>query len=76
MAIDVNPLLNPYQRWDRVIPINGQQFLDRTLDCYGLINEDDLCHKAFISRGWKWGGDWAKESGYVDYQHFYKETTF
>ena len=73
LAIDLNPLFNPYQKGNKIIPVNGQQFLDRTIDCHGMIREEDPCYRAFTSRGWKWGGHWAKERGYVDYQHFYFE---
>lgn len=75
LAVDINPLLNPYYNpaWRKKEKVIGGQFLDRTLDCYGLITEQDACYKAFTSRGWKWGGHWEKEKGFVDYQHFYKE---
>ena len=73
LAIDINPLLNPYHKGDVISPINGKLFLDRSLDCIGIINHNDPCYKAFVSRGWKWAGDWMEERGYVDYQHFYKE---
>lgn len=73
LAIDINPVLNPYQKGHKVVPVNGKAFLDRSLDCHGVITEDDVCYQAFISRGWKWGGHWEKSRGYVDYQHFYKE---
>lgn len=73
LAIDINPLLNPYRKGDVVVPVNGEVFLDRSIDCIGVITEEDPCYKAFISRGWLWAGHWYKERGYVDYQHFYKE---
>lgn len=73
LAIDINPLLNPYHKNSTIVPSNGEEFLERTIDCQGIIDEEDLCYKAFISRGWKWAGDWFKERGYVDFQHFYKE---
>jgi len=72
-AIDINTLLNPYQKGDVVVPAHKKDFLDRTIDCHGVITEEDLCYKAFISRGWKWGGHWYKDFGLVDYQHFEKE---
>jgi len=53
LAIDVNPLLNPYCKGEVVLPVNGGEFLDRTMDCVGLITEDDPCYQAFISKGWK-----------------------
>ncbi|PCI78026.1 hypothetical protein COB21_01660 [Candidatus Aerophobetes bacterium] len=76
LAIDINPLLNPYQRKGKVIPSNAKPFLDRSLPCKGIITTDDLCYQAFINRGWRWGGHWEierDEIGCNDYQHFYKE---
>lgn len=76
LAIDINPLLNPYHKEEVVIPEQGRPFLDRTLDCRGLIVPGDACYNAFISRGWKWGGNWKRTKDGrqpVDYQHFYKE---
>lgn len=74
IAIDINPLYNPYVRegyGDRsVLPVNGVPYADRTADFDHKIVQGDVCYNAFISRGWKWGGEW---SGYIDYQHFYKE---
>lgn len=73
LAIDINPLLNPYKKGDIVVPVSGKRFLDRSINCRGIITKDDVCYRAFISRNWKWGGDWYTKKGYVDYQHFYKE---
>lgn len=41
----------------------------------GMINPDSVCYTAFTKRGWKWGGDWQTERGYVDYHHFEKDPT-
>lgn len=73
LAIDLNPLYNPYQKGTTVVPKNGAPFLDRDLDLKVVLKPDDECVKLFKSYGWKWGGDWLTERGYVDYQHFYKE---
>lgn len=73
LAIDINTLLNPYHKKNVIVPKNGEPFLDRSLDCRGMVKKGDPCHKAFVSRGWKWGGSWKERLGYVDYQHFYKE---
>jgi hypothetical protein len=74
IAIDINPLYNPYVRsgyGERdVLPVNGSIYADRTLDFPHKIVKGDACYNAFISRGWKWGGEW---SGVLDYQHFYKK---
>lgn len=72
LAIDINPLFNPYVRTgfgDRdVLPVTATPYVDRTLDFPGKIDHDDACYKAFTSRGWLWGGDWTESK---DYQHFY-----
>lgn len=74
IAVDINPLYNPYVRTgygDRnVLPANGSAYADRTASFEYKIERGDVCYQAFISRGWKWGGDWKSP---VDYQHFYKE---
>lgn len=70
LAIDINPLLNPYKKGLNIVPTNGEVFLDRTIQCRGVINEEDICYQAFIKRGWQWGGHF---STCVDYQHFYKK---
>jgi len=69
-AIDINPKLNPYIDGDRIVPENGKQYADRSLDEPGMIDHDDLCYKLFTEHGWTWGGDW---SGDKDYQHFSKD---
>ena len=73
LAIDVNPLYNPYVQYNEnetiILPKEGTAYVDRTLDCPYYINEDDLCYQAFIKRGFTWGGFWETEP---DYQHFQK----
>lgn len=74
VAIDINPLYNPYVRTGYgerdVLPVNGYMYADRNASFDHKIEKGDICYKAFISRGWKWGGEWDSP---VDYQHFYKE---
>lgn len=74
IAIDINPLYNPYIRNGygerNVLPVNGSAYADRSLDFEHKITAGDVCYNAFISRGFKWGGEWT---GNIDYQHFYKE---
>jgi len=69
-AIDINPRLNPYIKGTTVLPQNGRQFLNRTLGVLGMICEGDLCYRAFVSRGYQWGGHWQSLK---DYQHFEKK---
>lgn len=74
LAIDINPLYNPYVRknmGDRnILPTNGAVYADRSADFPHKITKDDICYNIFTSHGWKWGGEWDSP---VDYQHFYKE---
>jgi hypothetical protein len=68
LAIDINPLLNPYITSDgTVLPPAGARYADRSLDELGMIHADDLVVRAFVSIGWEWGG---YRSSFKDYQHF------
>lgn len=74
IAVDINPLYNPYVRSGfgerNVLPVNAGAYADRTADFEHKIVPGDVCYNAFVSRGWKWGGEWDFPK---DYQHFYKE---
>jgi len=67
MAIDINPVQNPYVRGDVVLPAAGREYLDRNDVRLGMIVRDDVVYQAFISRGWTWGGNWTLPR---DYHHF------
>lgn len=67
LAIDINPLMNPWVTSHGIYPVEGRVYADRTLDQEGLIIKGDPCYQAFISRGFEWGGDWKSSK---DYQHF------
>ncbi|MBS0634595.1 MAG: M15 family metallopeptidase [Verrucomicrobia bacterium] len=71
IAIDINPLVNPYVRGDKVLPAGGRDYLDRTANYVGGITDspDNACYRAFTSRGYEWGGSWPDRQ---DYQHFSK----
>jgi hypothetical protein len=73
LAIDINPLLNPYVKGKRVSPPEGKPHADpETRDRRpqpGYVLEGELCHQSFVSRGWEWGGAWTDRK---DYQHFEK----
>ncbi|MBE2278849.1 MAG: M15 family metallopeptidase [Ignavibacteriaceae bacterium] len=66
LAIDINPLLNPYVRGSYVSP-PGSKY-DPLVP--GTIIADSDVVNIFKKYGWQWGGDWNK--GYKDYQHFTK----
>lgn len=70
LAVDINPLYNPYIVGDDIYPSTALKYVDRTLDFNGKINHDDLVYKLFKEYGWKWGRDFLYTK---DYQHFYKE---
>ena len=72
LAIDINPLINPYVKGDYVSPKEAKPYVDRSQIKLGMIDKDDLCYKLFTKYGWKWGGSWNTVK---DYQHFEKEIT-
>ncbi len=69
MAVDVNPLQNPFVRGERVRPATAKDYVDRTKNFEHKIDKDDYCKKTFSSYGFRWGGDWRNSK---DYQHFEK----
>ena len=74
MAVDINPLYNPYvrQRNGRTLvePANAQPYVDRTKDFPYKIVKGDLCYRLFKKYGFTWGGEWKNSK---DYQHFEKK---
>ncbi|MBQ7492959.1 MAG: M15 family metallopeptidase [Selenomonadaceae bacterium] len=75
MAVDINPLYNPYIKevdGKKIIaPDNGADYEDRTKNFPYKITEDDLCCRLFAAHGFLWGGrDLPEEK---DYQHFFIE---
>lgn len=70
LAIDINPVQNPYVKNGKVLPSQGKDCLDRSRVKPGMIIKGDACYKAFASRGWQWGGAWKSLK---DYQHFEKD---
>ena len=68
LAIDINPLQNPYIYGSKVYPSTATEYVDRTKDFPHKINKDDVCYKVFTSYGFTWGGIWRNK----DYQHFDK----
>ncbi|MBU3917780.1 M15 family metallopeptidase [bacterium] len=70
LAIDINPLMNPYIFKNEVFPTEGKKYGDRTKKAKGMILKGDVVQKAFVKRGWIWGGDWRTVK---DYQHFQYE---
>ncbi len=77
MAVDINPLYNPYVCWRQgglhVEPAEGLPYADNRASLqdvpYNIIGHDDLCYRLFKVHGFRWGGDWTHNK---DYQHFEK----
>ncbi len=67
LAIDVNPVENPYLLGGRVLPPAGADYLDRSVYRPGMAVAGGVLTSAFAAVGWSWGGTWA---GNPDYQHF------
>nr|WP_294319178.1 M15 family metallopeptidase [Pseudobutyrivibrio sp.] len=73
MAIDINPLYNPYIKTVNgnlnIEPANSTPYVDRTADFPHKIDETDLAYQLFTAHGFSWGGAWTSSK---DYQHFEK----
>lgn len=71
LAIDINPLYNPYVKGNAVAPKAGRKYAtNRTKKRIPLmIERGDLCHRLFVQHGFSWGGAWKSQK---DYQHFEK----
>ncbi|MDE7366747.1 MAG: M15 family metallopeptidase [Lachnospiraceae bacterium] len=67
LAIDINPLYNPYVSGGYVQPATGTAYVDRSGDFPYKIDREDLCYQLFTAHGFTWGGDWSSPK---DYQHF------
>ena len=70
MAVDINPVQNPYREGNVTSPEAGRAYdqpYKRRSDIVGIIAKGDVVTRAFARQGWRWGGDWNRT---VDYQHF------
>ncbi len=71
MAIDINPLQNPYiSRSGQITHKTSKPFIDRTTkvkNYKAMIQKNSYIVKLFKTHGFKWGGDWRTIK---DYQHF------
>jgi D-alanyl-D-alanine carboxypeptidase len=67
IAIDINPVENPYVSGSYVSPPQGRAYADRSLRRRGMIFAGGRVVQAFAAVGWEWGGYWRPAR---DYQHF------
>ena len=58
LAIDINPVENPWRTPDRIVPRAGERFADRTYVRPGMIVRPGPVVAALDELGWEWGGDW------------------
>ena len=83
LAIDINPLYNPYITYEKdaggniigenVSPESALDYADREKSFPYKIDGNDLCYKLFTEHGFTWGGNW---NSCKDYQHFQKVIDF
>lgn len=69
LAIDINPLYNPYVVKGAISPVSGSVYANRNLNNKYQISKNDTIYNIFKKHGWSWGGDWPDRK---DYQHFEK----
>ena len=62
LAIDINPVENPWRKPDRILPPAGEAFADRANVRPGMIVRPGPIVATFDELGWEWGGDWRHAS--------------
>jgi hypothetical protein len=66
LAVDINPLYNPWVNGGEVTLPEAAEYADRSLDFEHKIDENDYCCQCFLDHDFFWGGNWNNP----DYQHF------
>jgi len=68
LAIDINPIQNPYVTADGYVRnLHARRYRDRAQRRPGMIHAGNAVVRAFAAIGWRWGGSWR---GDKDYMHF------
>src|SRR4051794_35992642 len=67
LALDVNPIENPYVANGRTSHPASRRYLDRSRHRRGMAYPRGALVRAFDRVGWGWGGRWSDPT---DYQHF------
>jgi hypothetical protein len=67
LAVDINPVQNPWCRGELISPPAGRAYLDRADVRPGMIVRPGPVTAIFDAIGWHWGGDWEQTK---DYHHF------
>jgi D-alanyl-D-alanine carboxypeptidase len=66
LAVDLNPVENPYIGCERVRDPRSRPYTDRSRLRKGMVTPAVV--RAFRSIGWGWGGEWSGDT--KDYMHF------
>jgi hypothetical protein len=65
LAIDINPMQNPFIQNGKILPANGKDFIDRSKIKAGMV---EPVVEVFYKYGFtEWGGNWQEP---IDYHHF------
>lgn len=69
LAIDINPLINPFVTGRGTSPKGGEAWdtaeeRSKAAAMPGLILSGSAITRAFKARGWSWGGDWRSSKDY------------
>lgn len=74
MAVDINPLYNPYvkivAKEPMVLPGEGKRYVNRKFDSPYKVDLNSSAYKRMKAQGFSWGGSWRNRK---DYQHFQKK---
>lgn len=70
VAIDLNPLENPFRQGEKPWWPKGSAEFARRDGGKGKIGADSVAVRSFTHYGWSWGGAYQGET---DYMHFYKK---
>ena len=66
LAVDLNPVENPYVGCGQSRDPSAQRYRDRSRHRRGMVTRQVMA--AFASVGWGWGGSWSGNT--KDYMHF------
>ena len=58
LAIDINPVENPWRRPERLVPAEGAAYADRRTIRPGMFVRPGPVVAMLDEQGWEWGGDW------------------
>jgi hypothetical protein len=70
MAIDINPMQNPYLAPGVIKPVGSKEYKKRRIKKPGMLSSDSIPVKLFKYYGWHWTPESSVK--YKDFQHFEK----